>query len=101
MGGFPQWLLTSTILTMGEVRKDTRLERTVVKVLPQHLSSSPEARQRFERGAKTISQLSHPHICALYDVDNQDGIEYLVMEYLEGETHASVSPFSRSLRSGP
>ena len=76
---------------MGEVYKaqDTRLERTVaVKVLPQHLSSSAEIRQRFEREAKTISQLSHPHICALYDVGNQDGVEYLVMEYLEGETLA-------------
>ena len=76
---------------MGEVYKaqDTRLERTVaVKVLPQHLSSSAEVRQRFEREAKTISQLSHPHICALYDVGNQDGVEYLVMEYLEGETLA-------------
>jgi Tol biopolymer transport system component/predicted Ser/Thr protein kinase len=76
---------------MGEVyrARDTRLERTVaVKVLPAHLSSSAEVRQRFEREAKTISQLSHPHICALYDVGNQDGIEYLVMEYLEGETLA-------------
>src|SRR5713101_994685 len=76
---------------MGEVYKarDTRLERTVaIKVLPQHLSSSPEVRQRFEREAKTISALSHPHICALYDVGNQDGIEYLVMEFLEGETLA-------------
>ena len=74
---------------MGEVYKarDTRLERTVaVKVLPDRLSSSPEVRQRFEREAKTISQLSHPHICALYDVGSQDGVEYLVMEYLEGET---------------
>ena len=74
---------------MGEVYKarDTRLERTVaVKVLPSGVSSSPEQRQRFEREAKTISQLSHPHICALYDVGNQDGVEYLVMEYLEGET---------------
>jgi Tol biopolymer transport system component/predicted Ser/Thr protein kinase len=74
---------------MGEVyrARDTRLERTVaVKVLPAHLSSSPEVRQRFEREAKTISSLSHPHICALYDVGNQDGVEYLVMEYLEGET---------------
>ena len=56
---------------MGEVYKarDTRLERTVaVKVLPQHMASSSEVRQRFEREAKTISQLSHPHICALYDV---------------------------------
>jgi len=76
---------------MGEVyrAKDTRLDRTVaVKVLPEHLSSSAEVRQRFEREAKTISQLSHPHICALYDVGNQDGVEYLVMEYLEGETLA-------------
>ena len=74
---------------MGEVYKarDTRLERMVaVKVLPQHLSASPEARQRFEREAKTISQLSHPHICALYDVGREGETEYLVMEYLEGET---------------
>src|SRR6266496_6645051 len=77
---------------MGEVWKarDTRLERTVaVKVLPQQLSASPEVRQRFEREAKTISQLSHPHICALYDVGNQDGVECLVMELLEGETLAA------------
>ncbi len=76
---------------MGEVYKarDTRLERTVaIKVLPTHLSASAEVRQRFEREAKTISQLSHPHICALYDVGNQDGVEFLVMEYLEGETLA-------------
>ena len=74
---------------MGEVYKarDTRLERTVaVKVLPSHLSSSPEVRQRFEREAKTISQLSHPHICALYDVGREGEHEYLVMELLEGET---------------
>src|SRR5215813_10023936 len=74
---------------MGEVyrAKDTRLERTVaIKVLPQHLSASAEARQRFEREAKTISQLSHPHICALHDVGREGEIEYLVMEYLEGET---------------
>src|SRR5213078_3029122 len=76
---------------MGEVykAKDTRLDRTVaVKVLPQHLSENSDVRQRFEREAKTISSLSHPHICALYDVGNQDGVEYLVMEYLEGETLA-------------
>ncbi|MGE5275506.1 MAG: protein kinase domain-containing protein [Acidobacteriota bacterium] len=74
---------------MGEVYKarDTRLERTVaVKVLPAHLSSSSEVRQRFEREAKTISQLSHSHICALYDVGEEGDTEYLVMEYLEGET---------------
>src|ERR1700738_3152749 len=76
---------------MGEVWKarDTRLDRTVaVKVLPQHLTSSPDVRQRFEREAKTISALSHPHICVLYDVGNQEGTDYLVMELLEGETLA-------------
>jgi eukaryotic-like serine/threonine-protein kinase len=76
---------------MGEVYKarDTRLERAVaVKVLPPHLSSSEELRQRFEREAKTISQLSHPHICALYDVNREGETEYLVMELLEGETLA-------------
>src|SRR5512132_1974395 len=83
---------------MGEVyrARDTRLERTVaVKVLPSHLSVSAEVRQRFEREAKTVSQLSHPHICALYDVGNQDGVEFLVMEYLEGET------LSERLAKGP
>ncbi|HYB53119.1 MAG TPA: protein kinase [Thermoanaerobaculia bacterium] len=74
---------------MGEVYKalDTRLERTVaIKILTGQLASSAELRQRFEREAKTISKLSHPHICALYDVGQADGTEYLVMEYLEGET---------------
>ena len=74
---------------MGEVyrARDTRLERDVaVKVLPAHLSSSEEMRQRFEREAKAISQLSHAHICALYDVGREGETEYLVMEYLEGET---------------
>jgi len=77
---------------MGEVYKarDTRLDRTVaVKVLPTALSSSEEIRQRFEREAKTISQLSHAHICALYDVGREGDVEYLVMEYLEGETLAA------------
>ncbi len=76
---------------MGEVyrARDTRLDRTVaVKVLPTHLSSSPEIRQRFEREARTVSQLAHPHICALYDVGHQDATAYLVMEYLEGDTLA-------------
>jgi len=76
---------------MGEVyrARDTRLERTVaIKVLPEHLSMTPEARQRFEREAKTISRLSHPHICALHDVGREGEIDYLVMEYLEGETLA-------------
>jgi serine/threonine protein kinase/Tol biopolymer transport system component len=93
---------------MGEVykAKDTRLERTVaVKVLPQHLSSAPEIRQRFEREAKTISQLSHSNICALYDVGNADGTEYLVMELLEGETLSDrlakgALPLEQTLRYG-
>jgi len=74
---------------MGEVYKarDTRLDRTVaVKVLPPHLAERAEWRQRFEREARAISSLNHPHICALYDVGHQDGIAYLVMEYLEGDT---------------
>ncbi|MEP6995648.1 MAG: serine/threonine-protein kinase, partial [Acidobacteriota bacterium] len=74
---------------MGEVytARDTRLERTVaVKILPSLSSPSPDARQRFEREARTISQLSHPHICALYDVGREGETEYLVMELLEGET---------------
>jgi len=77
---------------MGEVyrARDTRLDRTVaVKILPQHLSSNPQLRERFDREAKAISSLSHPHICPLYDVGHQDGIDYLVMEHLEGETLAS------------
>jgi len=77
---------------MGEVYKarDTRLDRTVaIKVLPEHLAASAEVRQRFEREARAISQLSHPHICGLFDVGEQDGTAYLVMEFLEGETLAA------------
>src|SRR5579859_2921887 len=76
---------------MGEVyrARDTRLERTVaVKILPAHLSSDPVLKQRFEREAKSISSLNHPHICTLHDVGHQDGTDFLVMEYLEGETLA-------------
>src|SRR5579863_4991807 len=76
---------------MGEVYKarDTRLDRIVaIKVLPTHLADRAELRERFEREAKTIASLNHPHICTLYDTGNQDDIEYLVMEYLEGETLA-------------
>ena len=76
---------------MGEVYKarDTRLDREVaIKVLPPHLADSPLLRQRLEREAKAISSLSHPHICALHDIGRQDGIDYLVMEYLEGQTLA-------------
>ncbi len=76
---------------MGEVYKarDTRLDRTVaIKVLPSHLADKPQLRERFEREARTIASLNHPHICTLYDIGQQDGIHYLVMEYLEGETLA-------------
>jgi eukaryotic-like serine/threonine-protein kinase len=76
---------------MGEVyrARDTRLERTVaVKILPREMSNDPARKQRFEREAKTISCLNHPHICVLHDVGQQDGIDYLVMECVEGETLA-------------
>src|SRR5260221_13757512 len=76
---------------MGEVyrARDTRLERTVaIKVLPSHLSSNPDLRQRFEPEAKSSSQLQHANICTLFDVGCQDGIDFLMMEYLEGETLA-------------
>ena len=75
----------------GEVYKahDTRLERVVaIKVLPEHLAVSSERRERFEREAKAISQLNHPNICTLYDVGHQDGVDFLVMEYIDGETLA-------------
>jgi Tol biopolymer transport system component len=76
---------------MGEVyrARDTRLDRTVaIKILPAQFSSDPVSRQRFDREAKTISGLNHPHICVLYDVGHQDGMDYLVMECVEGETLA-------------
>ena len=76
---------------MGEVyrAKDTRLGRDVaIKVLPEHLTGNPEVRARFEREARTISSLSHPHICTLHDVGRENDIEYLVMELVDGETLA-------------
>jgi serine/threonine protein kinase/Tol biopolymer transport system component len=76
---------------MGEVYRalDMRLDRTVaIKILPDHLSQSPEAKQRFDREARAISSLNHPNICTLHDVGHQDGTDYLVMEFLEGETLA-------------
>jgi Tol biopolymer transport system component len=93
---------------MGAVYKarDTRLDRFVaIKVLSGDLASSPEARERFEREARTISQLSHPHICALYDVGRSGDVEYLVMELLEGETLAArlsrgAVPLAQTLRYG-
>jgi serine/threonine protein kinase len=91
---------------MGEVYKarDTRLDRIVaIKVLPSHLSDDAERRQRFEREARAVSKLNHPHICTLYDIGQQDGVDYLVMEYLEGETVAErlakgALPLEQALR---
>jgi Tol biopolymer transport system component len=77
---------------MGEVyrARDTRLGRDVaVKVLPAHLAATPEVRARFEREARAVSSLNHPHICTLYDVGRHEGIDYLVMEHLDGETLAA------------
>jgi len=83
---------------MGEVyrARDTRLDRTVaIKVLPHHLSSNPDLKQRFDREARSISSLNHPRICTLHDVGHQGGVDFLVMEYLEGESLAE------RLRKGP
>src|SRR5688572_26406082 len=74
---------------MGEVYKatDTRLDRTVaIKVLPEHVASDADFQQRFEREAKALAALSHPHICHIHDIGRQDGTDFLVMEYLDGET---------------
>ncbi len=93
---------------MGEVyrARDTRLERTVaIKILPANISADPVAKQRFEREAKTISGLNHPNICVLHDVGSQDGVDYLVMECVEGETLAKrlekgPLPFEQVLKIG-
>jgi len=93
---------------MGEVYKarDTRLERTVaIKVLPPHVASDSELRQRFEREARTIAALNHPHICVLHDVGQDNGTDFLVMEHLQGETLASrldkgPLPIDLALRTG-
>src|SRR5664279_2171037 len=77
---------------MGEVyqARDTRLDRTVaIKILPSHLSDDVTRRQRFEREAKAVSSLNHPHICTLYDIGRQDGVDFIVMEYVEGVTLAA------------
>jgi serine/threonine protein kinase len=93
---------------MGEVyrARDTRLDRTVaIKILPTHLSENPEFKQRFEREARTVSSLNHPHICQLYDVGSQDGTDFLVMEFLDGETlagrlHRGAIPLYELLKTG-
>src|SRR5215469_9438989 len=93
---------------MGEVyrARDTRLDRSVaIKVLAAHLSASPELKQRFDREARSLSSLSHPHICHLYDVGSQDGTDFLVMEFLEGETLSDrlgkgAMPLAETLKTG-
>jgi Tol biopolymer transport system component len=93
---------------MGEVyrARDTRLDRTVaIKVLPSHLSADPELKQRFDREAKAISALQHPNICTLHDVGSQNGVDFLVMEYLEGQTLADrlakgALPLDQALKIG-
>src|ERR1700694_4687621 len=82
---------------MGEVyrTRDTRLQRTVaIKVLPAHLSSNPELRARFEQEAKSISALQHPNICVVHDIGSQDGVDFMVMEYVSGQTMDLVVPDS-------
>ena len=93
---------------MGEVYKgrDTRLDRIVaIKVLPAQLASDPQFRERFDREARTISQLDHPHICALHDLGQENGIDFLVLQFLEGETLADrltkgALPIDQALRLG-
>jgi serine/threonine protein kinase len=83
---------------MGEVykAKDTRLDRTVaIKVLSEHLSDRPELRERFEREARAVASLNHPHICVLHDIGKDQNVDFLVMEYLDGET------LSDRLKKGP
>ena len=93
---------------MGQVYEatDTRLDRTVaIKVLPPHVAGQPDVRARFEREARTISQLNHPHICTLYDVGRENGVDFLVMEHIEGETLAErlekrALPLDQALQRG-
>ncbi|HTS09150.1 MAG TPA: serine/threonine-protein kinase, partial [Candidatus Eisenbacteria bacterium] len=76
---------------MGEVYRacDTRLDRTVaIKILPPHFADDATRRQRFEREAKVVSSLNHPNICTLHDIGHQDGVDFIVMEFLEGESLA-------------
>ena len=89
---------------MGEVYKalDTRLQRTVaIKVLPEHIARREDLRIRFEREARTVASLNHPHICVLHDIGIQDGTGYMVMEFLEAETLAARVARSTRRSSSP
>ena len=91
---------------MGEVyqARDTRLDRTVaIKVLPADVASDPDSKQRFEREARTVAALNHPHICTLHDIGSQDGVEFLVMEFIDGVTlgrqlDSGALPLDRALQ---
>jgi serine/threonine protein kinase len=93
---------------MGEVyrARDARLDRTVaIKVLPDTLAADPHFRERFDREARAVAALNHPHICTLYDIGVQDGASFLVMEYVEGETLAArlergAMPVDQALKAG-
>ena len=93
---------------MGEVykAKDTRLDRTVaIKVLPSHVARNPDVRRRFEREARAVSSLNHPHICTLHDIGSENGIDFMVMEHIEGDTLADrlkkgALPLDQALRYG-
>jgi eukaryotic-like serine/threonine-protein kinase len=92
---------------MGVVYKarDMRLDRTgAIKILSESLAANPQFRDRFDREARAISQLDHPHICALHDVSEHDGIAYVVMQYLDGETpfyHTGPAPQRFIVRAVP
>src|SRR5438270_11627167 len=80
---------------MGEVYSaaDTRLHRTVaLKILSSHLTSDPDLRSRFEQEARSISALQHPNICVIHDVGSQDGVDFMVMEYVGGQTLDKLIP---------
>jgi serine/threonine protein kinase len=93
---------------MGEVyrARDTRLDRSIaIKILPSHLSADSASKLRFEREAKTVSALNHPNICSLFDIGSQDGIDFLVMECIEGESLAQrlakgALPIEQTLKIG-
>ena len=88
---------------MGEVYQatDARLDRTVaIKVLPEHLADDPKRRERFEREARAVSSLNHPHICTLHDIGEADGIHYIVMEYVEGSPRQPAGEGTPEARPG-